>query len=710
MITPTETRNNRVLIIDDNPSIHQDFRKILSANDDERFALHDAAAELFGDEPAPGERVSFEIDSAFQGQDGLQMVQRAVDEGRPYALAFVDVRMPPGWDGVETISRIWKTYPDLQVVICTAYSDHSWEEIIRKVGKKESLLILKKPFDNVEVLQLAHALTEKWALTSQLRSQLDTLDKTVAERTAELRAANAKLEAEAAERERAQDDLRRSEERFSKAFRASPISIAIQTLRDGRFIDVNDSFLIMTGLRRDEVLGRSPEELGLWKADSDAVHLLPILREHKSLREFDGCVVTKSGKMRDVVISAEVFDLVGEPCVLMIAEDVSERLALERQLRRAQKLEAVGQLAAGVAHDFNNLLTVIQGHACLQLETETIESGVAESLSEVSLAAERAAVLTRQLLAFGRKQMVQPRVLDLEYVVGQLQKMLSRLIGEQIEARWNLAEGLPNIFADEGNVEQILVNLVVNARDAMPDGGTLTVSTGIAEVDEVHAARNPEARVGTFVRISVADTGCGMDAATLARIFEPFFTTKEVGKGTGLGLATVHGIVKQHEGWIEVTSKPGEGTTFDVFLPECDDDAGGADEALPAGHFAGSETILLVEDDAAVRLVVKAVLEEHGYQVFDAANGTEALQVWTEKRQSIQALVTDVVMPGGLSGCDLAERLRGDRPGLKVVLSSGYSRDIVNKDLLDRHGMKFVAKPYKSVVMVRAVRECLDAA
>ncbi len=704
--------NNRILVIDDNPSIHEDFRKILSPGDAQLADELDAdEAALFGDAPSISRQCSFEIDSAMQGQEGLKMVEAALAAGRPYAIAFVDIRMPPGWDGVETIQHLWASYPELQVVICTAYSDYSWNEITAQLGATDKLLILKKPFDNVEVLQFAHALTEKWALSHRLNGRLQDLDRMVDERTRDLVTANTKLETEAAEREHAQAELRRSEERFAKAFRASPVPIAIQRLDDQRYLDVNDSFLTLTGYRREELITGAPPAIQLWSPAARRDELLALLGPHGPVRAFEGQFLSKHGEPRDVVVSADVFDVGDDRCTLLLAEDITARLALEKQLRRSQKLEAVGQLAAGVAHDFNNLLTVIQGHATLQLAAKNLDSHLADSLNEVALAADRAAALTRQLLAFGRKQLLQPRLIDLNYVIRRLTKMLSRLIGETIVLGSDLAEHLPALCADEGNIEQILVNLVINARDAMPGGGTISIATAVTEVDAARAAVNSEARTGTFIRLTVTDSGSGMAPETLSHLFEPFFTTKEVGKGTGLGLATVYGIVLQQEGWIEVASALGAGTTFRIYLPAIEGQVAQNPETEAAPpSISGDETILVVEDEDAVRSIVQVILEDYGYHVLEAAHATEALAVWAQHRDTVQLLLTDVIMPGGITGCELAARLRVDDPKLKIVMTSGYSRDVVNRDLFDAQGIHYVSKPYRAHEIVRAVRQCLDTA
>jgi len=702
-------RNQRILIVDDNTAIHEDVRKILGAPAREDSALDGEAADLFGAGVETLTDVEFEIDSAFQGQEGLTMVQQALSEGRPYAMAFIDVRMPPGWDGIETISRIWKMYPELQVVICTAYSDYSWEDMIRKVGKTDNLVILKKPFDNVEVLQLAHTLTRKWTLSNRLQCHLDSLDRIVAARTHDLQAANARLRQEMEDRTQAEKELCRSEERFAKAFQASPIPLAIQSLETERFIDVNEAFLTMTGFRRLEIISRTPAELQLCPDPDMSILLMLKLREDRSVRSFECQLRTRTGEIRDCVVSAEAFELGAETVVLLAKQDVSEQRKLEKQLRHAQKLEAVGQFAAGVAHDFNNMLTVIQGHASIQLAADNIEKGLSDSLNQVSLAAERAAALTRQLLTFSRKQIVQPRMLDLNSIMHNLHNMLRRLIGEHIDLRCEFAEHLPAIFADESNIEQVVVNLVVNARDAMPHGGRLMIRTEAVVIDQAHVSRHAQARLGRFLCLSFTDTGCGMSPETLSHIFEPFFTTKEVGQGSGLGLATVYGIVTQQEGWIEVASQLHQGATFKIFLPVSD-----AKASLPASTDTtelrgGDETILVVEDEPAVREIMTHVLRHHGYHVLEASDGPEAIGKWSEQGGEVDLLVTDIVMPNGLKGNVLADRLQAEKAGLKVIFSSGYSSEFATEAEPLNARFSFLEKPYKPEVLVRAVRDCLDS-
>jgi PAS domain S-box-containing protein len=398
------------------------------------------------------------------------------------------------------------------------------------------------------------------------------------------------------------------------------------------------------------------------------------------------------------------------PLMLSLFRNITAQRRLEEQFRQSQKMEAIGQLAGGVAHDFNNILTVIHGHASL-LGMTKLDDSAARSARQITQAAERAAGLTRQLLAFGRRQFIQPKRLDMNKTVGNMSEMLGRLLGEDVALQLNYSPTPAIIEADAGMMEQILLNLAVNARDAMPRGGQLNISIAAVEVDEVHVQRQPEARTGHFVCISKSDTGCGIPPENLPRIFEPFFTTKEVGKGTGLGLATVYGIVKQHQGWIEVESTVGKGTTFRIYFPSiAAAEAEPEKIAAPVAVRGGTETILLVEDEPPVRELVARLLQKHGYKVWQANNGPDALGVWNEHKRDISLLLTDLVMPGNMNGHDLAEKLRYEQPGLKVIFTSGYSADIVGKNFKLEPGLNFLQKPYQPQTLALAVRRCLDCA
>src|SRR5437660_4308674 len=373
-------------------------------------------------------------------------------------------------------------------------------------------------------------------------------------------------------------------------------------------------------------------------------------------------------------------------------------------------MESIGQLAAGVAHDFNNLLSVVQGYSTLLMEERDVKPETAEALKQIVSATDRASHLTRQLLTFGRKQVIHVRNIDLNELINNVGKLLRRAIGESIALQFNYSPNLAAVEADTGMMEQVVMNLAINARDAMPQGGQLTIGTKAIDIDEAYVQHNPEARSGRFVCLTVNDTGCGMDETTMDRIFEPFFTTKSAGKGTGLGLATVYGIVKQHQGWLEVQSRIGHGTTFTVFLP-----AGSRTVAVPpqtaerpAVRGGGTETILLVEDEPAVLSMAKGILQRLGYQVMAAASGDEAVPVWQQHSAQINLLLTDMVMPGSLSGRELAEKLLREKPGLKVVYASGYSMDLVGPGLATSKNFIFLQKPYHPEALAQIVRGCLD--
>ena len=391
--------------------------------------------------------------------------------------------------------------------------------------------------------------------------------------------------------------------------------------------------------------------------------------------------------------------------------DATERQRLEAQLRYAQKLESVGRLAGGVAHDFNNVLTVIQGHVSLLRANPHLTPDMADSLQAISRASERASKLTSQLLIFNRKSQWQPRPVDLNELLTELSQMLQRTLGEDIQFQFNYAPSLPTVWADPDLIEQVVTNLAVNARDAMSQGGTLLISTALVDIDKVYVDRRAEARPGPAVCLTMIDTGCGMDQVTLSRIFEPFFTTKEFGKGTGLGLATVYGIVKQHLGWIEVQSQLGQGTTFKIYLPPGEQTPQPpADTVTRESIRGGHETILLVEDEAPVRWTVRNVLERYGYRVLEASAGVEAMALWHQHHQDVALLFTDVVMPAGLTGQELAAQFRTHKPGLKVIYTSGYSVQTAGNGLELVDGLTFLQKPFDADKLARAVRKCLDGA
>ena len=389
--------------------------------------------------------------------------------------------------------------------------------------------------------------------------------------------------------------------------------------------------------------------------------------------------------------------------------DVTSRLRLEAQLMQSEKMNSVGQLAGGIAHDFNNLLTVIHGHADRLRDFIGLPPQLVEPVREISSAAVRATNLTKQLLTFSRQHPMIAADIDLNETVAQMSNMLGRILGEELQLRVEFRQPAPFVRADRGMIEQILLNLAVNARDAMPKGGELAISTAVRMVHAEELELEPDVSPGRFVCLSVCDQGSGIAPDHLSKIFEPFFTTKEIGKGTGLGLATVYGIVKQHKGWVKVRSKIGEGTTFEVYLPHSDVKHAAPTPALDvAKPVHGNETILLVEDEETIREMARMFLETNGYHVLEASNGPAALLIWEEEKSRIDLLLTDLVMPHGVSGQALAQQLQADRPTLKVVYSSGYSCDLFGENSFLNPDTNFLQKPYRLNSLAEMIRSCID--
>lgn len=510
-------------------------------------------------------------------------------------------------------------------------------------------------------------------------------------------------------RRRMEAALRQSEERLRHLIERAPIAIGI--CRADKFLYVNQRFLAACGFQStDEFTGQSIFD-----------HLAPesrsLVEQYSRRREMGESVPTeyevichrKDGSRFPASIAIETIDLPDGLAIMAFLHDITERKRMEEQLRQSQKMEAIGQLAGGVAHDFNNILMAILLHLNLLQEDKKLDPTVQAELKELEAEAQRAAALTRQLLMFSRRQVMRPQVFEFNSLLGSLLKMLRRLIGENINLEFSGAARSFWIEADPGMIEQAVMNLVVNARDAMPKGGRVTLHTAGADLDETAPVRHPEARPGRFVCLRVSDTGCGMDAETMRHIFEPFFTTKAPGKGTGLGLATVYGIVKQHQGWVELQSAIGQGTAFSIFLPLCKQpEKPETTKAQPAVLPRGSETLLFVEDDHSVRNTVTRMLRRLGYRVIEAGDASEAVRLWSLHRNDVALLLTDMVMPGDINGLDLAGQMLDQKPGLKVILTSGYSAEIAQWGIPKDTRIRFLPKPLNAPILVLAVRDSLD--
>ena len=506
--------------------------------------------------------------------------------------------------------------------------------------------------------------------------------------------------------------LRDTDERMQLTIRQMPIGF-IEWSVEGKVAAWNPTAEKIFGYSREEAFGKAMFDEIVTPAARP--HVDKIFAELISNRGGSHSInenSTKDGR----VITCEWFNtpLLNEGgrvvCVFSLMQDITERMHLEQHMQQSQRLNAVGQLAAGVAHDFNNILTIITGHTGLLLSRHDMPGDARPDLERVESAALRAASLTRQLLTFSRQQAMFPRPVSINEVVQVSAELLGRVIGEHITFNIRLADGLPAVDADAAMLDQVITNLAINARDAMPRGGSLSISTAALHITEEDARANPDVRPGRVVQLSITDTGNGIRPENIARIFEPFFTTKEVGKGTGLGLAVVHGIVRQHRGWILVNSTLGHGTTFRVLLPVSDK----TPEALRTQKSKAStpeklklQTILVVEDEAIVRELAKIILERAGYHVMEAEDGPAALKIWARQKSGIDMLITDMVMPNGISGRELAQRLLAERPELPVIYASGYSQELTAPDFVETAHRVFLQKPYLSDQLVALVKRLL---
>jgi PAS domain S-box-containing protein len=945
MTEPAHKKNRRILIVDDNRAIHDDFRKILSSGTVAAAALDVTEAALFGKPTDAVRKIQYEIDSAYQGQEGVTLVKQALEAGRPYAMAFVDIRMPPGMDGVETTQKIWAVDPEVQIVICTAYADYSWDELFEKIGDHDGLVILKKPFDTVEALQLAHALTEKWWLHQQSKRKMEELEGMVAARTGELAnslsllnatfesmsdgivavdlsgkviSSNTKFAAiwqfpagmlarrdaaemrvhtagqvkdpetflrrikelqadpkaevfdvielkdgriferyifpqringervgevinwrDITERKQAEKILRESEERFSSAFEFAPIGVALVS-PDGHWLKVNRAICAIVGYSEAELLTRTfqdithPEDL---EADLEYVrrllageirsyqiekryvhadgHFVTVLlnvslvrdgqgqpryfisqiqditerqrakaaltQERNLLRTMidnspDAIYIKDPSGRKTLVNPAELKNMgckteteaigksdfeiypqelaaeyfandqaviqTGQPLInheekvvtpdgethwslntkiplrdatgtiiglVGMGRDITERKRIEAQLFQSQKMETVGKLAGGVAHEFNSILTAIIIQSDLLLGDLPAGSPLTESVTGIAKAANRAATLTRQLLAYGRRQFLQPETLDLNRIISGMESVFHNLAGADVGVQIVPAADLQAVKADAGQIEQVIINMVINARDAMPNGGKLTLETANVSLDAESVGRYLELKPGDYVMLAITDTGTGMSPEVKARAFEPFFSTKGVGQGTGLGLSTCYGIIKQSGGHISVYSEPGRGTAFKIYLPQVESPTKIPMQRLDTPDLPrGTETILLVEDDPALREMAATLLKRLGYTVFAAANGIEALGLKQQRGIGhIDLLFTDVVMPH-MNGKELAERVVALFPHTKILFTSAYTENaIVHQGVLDK-GVSLLQKPFTPSALARKLRAVLD--
>ena len=637
-----------------------------------------------------------------------------VDDDADYAkMAAQFVRVSGAWPGADI--QLAHTYEQALDALTSGAFDVALLDYW--LGARDGLSLLREVRQrgiDTSAIMLTGRGAEEVAVESMKAGAADYLSKanlTIEELERAVRHALA-LRANERQRRQAEGALRASEERFRALVENSSDALMLLDA-EGRVTYMTSSSSRQFGWMPDQMIGRSvfdfvhPDD-----ADAAAARMTEVITS-------PGKSVTREirfghadGSWR--IMEGVAVNRLDDPSVRAIvvnARDITDRRKLEEQLRMSQKMEAVGQLAGGVAHDFNNLLTAILGYCNLMLDDMPSEDPLRGDLDEIRAAGERAAALTRQLLAFSRRQMLQPQVVDLNAIVRQMEKLLRRLISEDVELATKLAPDVMTVRVDPASIEQILVNLAVNARDAMPVGGRLTIETSNIDLDTTYAVTHVTMTPGRYVMLAVGDTGEGMDAATRARVFEPFFTTKEQGKGSGLGLATVYGMVKQSGGYIWVYSEPGHGTMFKVYFPPAEQRTSEAAAEHPGRRTSdgkqGWETVLLVEDEDAVRALAREVLRRHGYVVLEARHGVDALRIAERHGDDIHLMVTDIVMPH-MSGRDLAERLSSTRPGMKVLFMSGYTdHALMHRELTP--GSAFLQKPFTPEGFARKVRSVLDA-
>jgi len=652
--------------------------------------------------------------------NGLEAIESHM--GRPLRVLIVDDSEDDARHVVRRLehsgfSPVWKRVESAEP-LRAALSAQAWDIILCDhsmpgFGSMQALSVLQEVGADLPLVIVSGVISEEDAVVAIRAGAADYISKDnfsrlipVVER--ELRAAHLRRENQQLAEIQREGQARRS------AILESALDCIVTIDHEGKIFEWNRAAENTFGYRRSDALGKVMADLIIPPAlrQRHQQGLANYLAGGKSAmlgKRMELTAMRADGKEFPVELTITRVPIEGEPIFTSFIRDVTDRRQMEEQLRQLQKMESIGQLAAGIAHDFNNILAVIQGHTYLLVGGMVTGTDAEDSIKQIGAAAKRAAALTRQLLTFSRKQQMAPQELNLNEVINGMAKMVARLLSADIALEVAPAPDLPALDGDVGMMEQILLNLAVNARDAMPQGGKLTISTRACEIKGEAAERNAEARPGRFVRLTVSDTGHGIPPGVLPRIFEPFFTTKEAGKGTGLGLATVYGIVKQHQGWIEVETKVDQGTTFNVYLPAGSKRGTAAKElATPAAARGRQETVLIAEDEPALRRLAARILGNLGYEVLEAASGVEAIEVWEQHGRKVALLLADLVMPDGLTGRELAKQMQAHDAGLKVIYTSGYSPETRETTFVFREGANYLQKPYPPAKLAEIVRHCLD--
>ncbi len=661
----------------------------------------------------------YTVESARHGAEALVKARQNAPD-----IVISDLLMPV-MDGY-TLLRLWKADARLKsvpfIVYTATYTDPEDEKLALSLGADAFILKPSEPDDFLAKLRQAetnaastHPAPPKRPEGGEkelLKVYSETLIRKLEEKTLQLEESNRALQLDIAKRTKAEEELR-----WKTAFLEAQVDSSL----DGILVVDSEGKKLLQNLRMIE-LWKIPPPIAENK--DDAAQIAYVTSQTRNPAAFAEKVAYLNSNSNEVsqdeieLLDGTILDRYSSPVRdkggnyygrIWVFRDVTRHRKLEDQLRQSQKMEAFGQLASGVAHDFNNILMVIQMQAEFLKMAENLSLKQLDCADEIVKATGRAANLTRQLMLFSRKQAMQPQDVRLRDVLESMTKILHRTLGEHIHLHFKFAPEPLYVHADSSMIDQVLLNLAVNARDAMPKGGDMTIEVSASEFDEVSAIQDSQIRPGSFVCLSVTDTGCGIPPEILPRIFEPFFTTKEVGKGTGLGLATVFGIVQQHKGWIYVYSVVGKGTAFRVYFPrvqKISDDKPAVSSRFPVR--GGHETILVVEDDPAVRLTVTTTLSRLGYHLLEASSVAEALEVWEEHRAEIALVLTDLIMPGGMTGKDLAEKIAARGAKQKFIFASGYSADITGDDFVLEEGVNFLAKPFDAIQLAQTIRNQLD--
>ncbi len=695
--------NHRILIVDDNEAIQNDFRKVLGGGSAEDLRYEAEEAEVFGHAVITSCVSEFELSFASQGAQALELATALKRQGQRFSLAFIDVRMPPGWDGLETTARLWEIDPDLQIVICTAYSDKSWEEMHRELKYPERVIILKKPFESIEVLQLSHALTEKWSLLQASRRNMQELEAAVEERTRELAASNLRLERETA---------------FHKisAERVREQAMLLENARDAIIVkDLEDTILYWNRGATDCYGWTAREAVGQKEGS-----LLGPGHHYQEDTVARQAVMTTGGWNGELIQATKYGPPITAECrrtllrtpegnpksVLSINNDITERKRLEQQFLRAQRMDSIGTLAGGIAHDLNNVL------APIMMSIETLSTYINDPdglkiLDLVGKSALRGANLVSQVLTYARGDEGKFEDVDLSLVVRDLTRIVDETFPKSIHIETSINENLWLVKGDPTQIQQVLLNLCVNARDAMLLGGRISLKVENTIIDAHYTGMNIEAEPGSYLKIEVEDTGDGIPQEIICKLFDPFFTTKEVGKGTGLGLSTSMAIIKGHRGLISAYSEPGKGACFRIYLPASGEEFPSPQQhqeaTLPRGN---GETVLVVDDEASICQATQQTLERHGYNVLIASDGSEAIAVYLMHGDEITVVLMDMMMPV-MDGLETIRVLRRLRPGLRIIGVSGINSPGKVAKAVNAGANHFLPKPYTTSTLLRCIQETL---